>query len=259
MLKLLFFCLVIMLWKEFAVEGANHGGNKPLKFVDCQTGELDSVVNHPQTVKRKAIVPLVLVASGAIVESCSPNTLLSKQHFQRLEQDAFPNFHTSLDNYMQYVPLASVFVLKLSNVRSRSDLLNQTLIAAKSELLMTVLVTTLKNVYHDTRPDGAANNTMPSGHTAQAFVSATILDMEYRDTSPWISASGYACAVATGFMRIANNRHWISDVLIGAGIGISSVRLVYGLHQYRWGSKSQALMVPFLDKRGGGLAFAMKF
>ena len=84
--------------------------------------------------------------------------------------------------------------------------------------------------------------------------------MEYRETSPWISVGGYLCATATGFFRVANNRHWASDVLIGAGIGIASVKLVYLTHQYRWSKKpSSAVLVPMLYQNGGGVAFAMKF
>ena len=38
--------------------------------------------------------------------------------------------------------------------------------------------------------------------------------------SPWYAVGGYAVATFTGVMRVLNNRHWISDVLSGAGIGI---------------------------------------
>ena len=47
--------------------------------------------------------------------------------------------------------------------------------------------------------------------------------------SPWFSLGAYTLATATGVMRVLNNRHWISDVLSGAGIGILSVELGYGL------------------------------
>ena len=82
--------------------------------------------------------------------------------------------------------------------------------------------------------------------------------MEYRDTS-WISVGGYLCATATGIFRVTNNRHWVSDVLIGAGIGIASVKVVYLTHRYRWGKMSTAVVVPTIYQNGGGVAFAMKF
>ena len=80
------------------------------------------------------------------------------------------------------------------------------------------------------RPDGSTRNSWPSGHTATAFVGATILHKEYGLTrSPWYSVAGYGVATATGVMRVLNNRHWVSDVLSGAGIGMISGELAYAL------------------------------
>ena len=206
-----------------------------------------------------AVIPISLVATGVIVESLPSHTLFSKERIQQHIQGQLNGFRTSADNYLQFVPIAAMFSLKMAGVKSKSDFLNQAIITAKSELLVTAIVFSMKHFIHDMRPDGSADNTMPSGHTAQAFASATLLDMEYRNTSPWISVGGYLCATATGFFRIANNRHWASDVLVGAGIGIASVKLVYLTHRYKWGKMNNSVLVPTLYKNGGGVAFAMKF
>ena len=80
------------------------------------------------------------------------------------------------------------------------------------------------------RPDGSQANSWPSGHTATAFVGATLLHKEYGLTrSPWFSVAGYGVATATGVMRVLNNRHWVSDVMSGAGIGIMSTELGYAI------------------------------
>ena len=69
-----------------------------------------------------------------------------------------------------------------------------------------------------------------SGHTAFAFAAATILHKEYGQTrSPLYSIAGYSLATITGVGRVLNNRHWVSDVLVGAGIGIVSTDLGYFL------------------------------
>lgn len=205
-------------------------------------------------------VPMALIASGVLVESVPPHVALSKERIQHHVQDKTGgDFSTKADNYLQFVPLGAMFGLSLTGQKGRSDLLNQAILTAKSEMLMTLVVTSMKYLIHDTRPDGSSDNSMPSGHTAQAFVSAALLDMEYRDTSPWISAGGYLCAAATGYLRVANNRHWASDVLIGAGIGVASVRTVYLTHRYRWGLKLKGLAMPFLIPEGGGVALAMRF
>lgn len=59
---------------------------------------------------------------------------------------------------------------------------------------------------------------------------AELLRREYWDVSPWIGVAGYAVAAGTGFFRMYNNRHWLTDVIAGAGIGILSVQAAYWLY-----------------------------
>jgi membrane-associated phospholipid phosphatase len=230
------------------------------------------LLNSPYTVKvskkiasrsdfhfKSALIPVSLVTAGVIIESLSSQSFFSKERDQMRVQNRINGFKTTADDYLQFVPVAAMFSFKLAGMKSRSDLLNQAIISAKSEFLMLAIVSSMKHFIHDWRPDGSSDNSMPSGHTAQAFVSATLLDMEYRDTSPWISVGGYLCATATGIFRVTNNRHWAPDVLIGAGIGIASVKLVYLTHRYKWGKMNKSVLVPTLYKNGGGVAFAMKF
>ena len=72
-----------------------------------------------------------------------------------------------------------------------------------------------------------ADASFPSGHTATAFVTATILHREYGHLHPLVSIGGYTAAAATGILRIRKNRHWASDVAAGAGIGILATELGY--------------------------------
>jgi len=217
---------------------------------------LQNQVVRPQWI-RGAIVPAGLILAGTITLLPEPYCLLSKFTIQEKELDLFPGVDTPVDNYLQFAPIVAVFGLKAAGVRSRSDFVNQMVITTKAELLMGVIVHVMKHTIRDERPSGIGMNTMPSGHTAQAFVAATILDMEYRDTSPWISVGGYAVATTTAIGRMVNNKHWISDVLIGAGIGIFSAKVVYYTHQYRWGKKNNIVILPAIYKNGGGVSFAM--
>ena len=139
-------------------------------------------------------------------------------------------FHNESDNYTQYVPLALTIGLKIAGVESRSDWPRFWASSAASAAIMAGLVNGIKYTASEMRPDGSTRNSWPSGHTATAFLAATILHKEYGLTrSPWYSVGAYTIATATGVMRVLNNRHWISDVLSGAGIGILSVELGYGL------------------------------
>ena len=206
------------------------------------------------------LLPLSLATAGIIIESLPSNTVFSKRRIQMNSQERMNGFSTSIDNYLQFVPLGALYGLKITGSKSKNNLLNQAIITAKSEMLMTAVVMSMKYLIHDSRPDGSNDQSMPSGHTAQAFVSAALLDMEYRDSSPWISVGGYLCAVATGCLRVVNNRHWASDVLVGAGIGIASVKLICFTHRYKWGNMpAKAVWIPTLYQNGGGVAFAMKF
>lgn len=186
---------------------------KPYKFLDDQTW-----------------VGLPLFAAGLIAKSekaafrqdyNNPNTKIRLIKY---------NFHSEIDNYTQYVPLALTIGMKLGGVESRSDWPRFWASAAASSAIMAGIVNGVKYTASEMRPDGSTRNSWPSGHTATAFLAATILHKEYGLTrSPWYSVGSYTLATATGVMRVLNNRHWVSDVLSGAGIGILSVELGYGL------------------------------
>ena len=140
------------------------------------------------------------------------------------------HFKTSIDDKLQFFSPALTLGLKIGGVEGRSDWTRLMVSAAMSYGLMAGFVNSIKYTASEMRPDGSTRNSWPSGHTATAFVGATILHKEYGLTrSPWYSVAGYGLATATGVMRVLNNRHWVSDVLSGAGIGIMSGELAYAL------------------------------
>lgn len=140
------------------------------------------------------------------------------------------NFHSEVDNYTQFAPLVLTAGLHLAGVEGRSDWPRLLASGVMSGAVMAAFVNSIKYTTSEIRPDGTTRNSWPSGHTATAFMAATVLHKEYGMTrSPWYSVGGYAVATATGVMRVLNNRHWVSDVLSGAGIGILSTELGYGI------------------------------
>jgi membrane-associated phospholipid phosphatase len=140
------------------------------------------------------------------------------------------DFKTGIDDYTQFFGPAMVVGLKLGGYEGRSDWPRLLASAALSYGIMTGLVNGIKYSAKEMRPDGSTANSWPSGHTATAFVGATLLHKEYGLTrSPWFSVAGYGVATATGVMRVLNNRHWVSDVMSGAGIGILAGELGYAL------------------------------
>ena len=140
------------------------------------------------------------------------------------------DFKTTIDDYTQYFGPVMTVGLKLGGYEGRSDWPRLLASAGLSYGIMAALVNGIKYTAKEMRPDGSQANSWPSGHTATSFVGATLLHKEYGLTrSPWFSVAGYGVATATGVMRVLNNRHWVSDVMSGAGIGILSTELGYAL------------------------------
>ncbi len=86
----------------------------------------------------------------------------------------------------------------------------------------------------------SGRTSMPSGHTAMAFALATALADEI--DNGWASVGLYAAATATGWSRIHHRRHWLSDVVAGAAVGVVSAKLAGG----RWrvfGLRAPAVLV----------------
>lgn len=138
-----------------------------------------------------------------------------------------PDFHTTVDDYIQYLPLATQLAMGLGGVKGRSKNRWQLLATdAMAAAMMAVMVNGLKYSVDRTRPNGG-HGSFPSGHTATAFMGATLLAHEYGHKSIWFPIAGYSVATATGVMRILNNKHYASDVLVGAAIGIASAELAY--------------------------------
>lgn len=159
-----------------------------------------------------------------------------KKNFAQQYQNSHANtrlltsFKTGIDDYTQYFGPAMTLGLKIGGVEGRSDWGRFLASAAMSYGIMAAFVNGIKYTAKEMRPDGSQANSWPSGHTATSFVGATILHKEYGLTvSPWYSVAGYGVATATGVMRVLNNRHWVSDVLSGAGIGIMSTEIAYAL------------------------------
>lgn len=173
-------------------------------------------------------IPLFL--AGVIAKSEKRSFRQNTADLRNSRTRLLTNFHSEIDNYTQFAPAMLALGLNVAGVEGRSNLGRFAVSSALAYGIMAGIVNPIKYGAKEMRPDGSTRNSFPSGHTATAFVSATILHKEYGLTrSPWYSIAGYGVATATGVMRVLNNRHWISDVLSGAGIGIFSTELAYGI------------------------------
>jgi membrane-associated phospholipid phosphatase len=225
----------------------------------CFSQSSDSTQKYSSRWKKSEwIVPVALFSTGAIIAT---NDNGFNQYIKDQRDKNFPKFSTHADDYLQYLPAAVTFGLSFFKVKGRSDLTNQTVLFIKSELIMEVMVFSLKNLTHEYRPDGSTDDSFPSGHTAQAFAAATFLSKEYGHKSIWYSVGAYSVATSVGVLRVLNDRHWISDVIAGAGIGIISTNIAYATHQYKWGKKksNELSLAPTFGAGAKGFCLMLKF
>lgn len=137
---------------------------------------------------------------------------------------------TMIDDYIMFSPIAATYGLDLLGIKGRNNMLNKSIILGTATLLLYSSVNIVKNNTNIRRPSGRSQSSFPSGHTAISFMAAEFLHQEYGHESLWYSIAGYSIATTTGFLRIYNDKHWFSDILAGAGIGILSTKIAYWLY-----------------------------
>jgi membrane-associated phospholipid phosphatase len=148
-----------------------------------------------------------------------------------------PNFEDRIDDITQYVPIMAAFGLDAVGVRSKHSQMRKLSNLATMTATSLVVTQGLKYAIAEPRPDGSSNNAFPSGHTTTAFMGAHMFHKEYKHKSPFYSIAAYALATMTGVLRQLNNRHWISDVFAGAGLGIGVTEFSYFLNDKWWKDK----------------------
>ncbi|MEE0975704.1 MAG: phosphatase PAP2 family protein [Muribaculaceae bacterium] len=169
----------------------------------------------------------------------------------------------TFDDYVQYLPVASYMGLGLINgVEHRHSLLDRTLVTATSWATLAILVRGSKYFISSPRPGERGDDSFPSGHTSTAFMGAELVRMEY-GTGYAIGAYAVACGV--GFMRMWNDRHWVTDVIAGAGVGILSARVGYWMlpvwrKVFNMKDSNKAItIVPYYNSQAFGASMAMVF
>ncbi len=185
---------------------------------------------------RASIVPAVLIGYG--ISTINDHGFYSSYDAKKDINHLFgPGRHTHVDDFLQFAPYFELGGVLLAGVESHNDRVNLGLVILKSEAIMLTSVYTVKVLTNIDRPDGSPT-AFPSGHTAQAFLAASIVHTELRDKSPWYGIGAYTIATSVAVLRMVNDKHWESDVFAGAGFGIMSAHLAYLSHRNRWGRKA---------------------
>lgn len=82
------------------------------------------------------------------------------------------------------------------------------------------------------KPDGSQYSSFASGHATAAFAVATVFAKQYSD-KPVVQIISYSAASLVALSRMTENKHWASDVLIGAALGyFSASQVVRNYHRF---------------------------
>ncbi|KIO53453.1 phosphatase PAP2 family protein [Flavobacterium hibernum] len=237
--------------------------------VSAQNSVSDSIVvrDTVQNLKfnyKQLIIPGVLIGYGFIGLESDQLKSFNTQIRDEVKEDI--DNKITIDDFSQYAPAASVYALNAMGIEGKNNLKDRSIILATSYLIMSTTVFSLKHITKVERPDGTSNNSFPSGHTANAFAGAEFLWQEYKDKSIWYGISGYIVATGTGLFRMYNNRHWLTDVAAGAGIGILSTKAAYWLFPYVKNTifpskenKVTSMIMPFYNGKQMGAGMVVQF
>jgi membrane-associated phospholipid phosphatase len=181
-----------------------------------------AIKNQDKISYKQFIAPVTLLTAGTLLLNTNLNDNLQSNANNFFGE----NFHTTADNYLLFVPVVQIYLGKSFGFKPKNDFQHQTINIAIANVMAVSATEVLKRSVKEERPDQSDDLSFPSGHTTVAFTNAALLYYEYKDSNLWYASSGFLFATATGILRIANNRHYTSDVLAGAGIGLASGLIV---------------------------------
>ncbi len=171
---------------------------------------------------KKLALPLSLMALGTALNSSS-----LKRNQESWYRTKASGFQSSADDFLSVTP--NLFALGLNHlgVKSKSNARDKFFLIGMANTISMVGTLAMKNITKQNRPDKSEYTSFPSGHTSIAFTGAQLIHEEYGHHGIGISIAAYGMASAVAGMRMANNKHWLSDVVFGAGYGIFSTKLAY--------------------------------
>lgn len=222
----------------------------------------DSVRVESNFVAGEVVMPLTLIGAGTLgfVQPLKDARYEVRDFLNEWRGD----HRTQIDDHLQYVPLGAVYGLSLLGADAKHSYVDRTLELATAYLALGGIVNAIKYTVREPRPDGSANNSFPSGHTATTFMGAELVRIEYGDDSPWYSVGAYTAAITVGVLRVYNEKHWFTDVFAGAGVGILSARIGYWLLPYTRKfmydlTGCDAFVYPTVTDRSASLGLSLRF
>lgn len=109
-------------------------------------------------------------------------------------------------------------------------------------------------------PSSASNRkSFVSGHASHAFSFATVVASEYRE-SYLVPPLAYGLATLAALSRINDNKHWMSDVVLGSALGFAVGKFSYNLSPFKDEFRnSNVAVLPMVDGDRVGLNVRVRF
>lgn len=211
---------------------------------------------------KSLIIPMALIGYGALGIKNDDLKHINAEIKEEINEHIDEKF--TIDDISQYAPFLSVYGLNSFGIKGKNNFKDRTIILGTAYLIMGTTVLGMKKLTAIERPDGSSKDSFPSGHTATAFMGAEFLYQEYKDLSILYGISGYLVATGTGIFRMYNDRHWLTDVVAGAGIGILSTKIAYWIHPFTkktiFRNKNiNGIVMPFYNEKEYSLSLSMSF
>jgi hypothetical protein len=130
-------------------------------------------------------------------------------------------------------------------------------VVAESLLEVEAVQQILAHTVSRERPNHSDNTSFPSGHSAWSFAATTLIVRDLHDPADdsfhAVDALLYAPAIFVGWERVASNKHWTSDVVCGAFLGVFLTNWIWDAH---FSSDEGTRTTIFSDDRHRGIAWS---
>jgi len=183
----------------------------------------------------KRILPLLLLLLSVTTYSQNLDIQILRQineHRNVHLDGTFKAFSNSVSPISIATP---ILIFGTGMIEKDEELKQKAQVIGASFLVTTIIATTLKHSINRARPfetypdiqklSAGGSSSFPSGHTSDAFSTATSLSLAFPKW--YVIAPSYVYASAVGYSRMHLGVHYPSDVLAGAIIGAGSAFLCY--------------------------------
>jgi len=268
--------LFLMIFCNYILQAQHDSSNyfKPQthfnkKYIKSYFSDSKDVVTAPFRWNKKHWITTTAVVGTTVFLITQDDNIQDffQQNRNYYTDNASKYFFDPLGKGYYSLPLLGILYLKgifKEDVRAETTALN----GVKAFVISGIIAKIIKQLTHRHRPnqdeisdpwnwDGPISdteyNSFPSGHTVSGFSIAAVLASSYKDKK-WIPVLSYSLATINGLARINDNKHWASDVFMGAVLGIAIGKLVYNNSQ----KNDKIKIIPSSTKNSVGLSLLIE-